>query len=117
MANITDKIKSHYQHINGGDLEKYHCEEWGTDIYYKSTYAFKDESKIIELQTSGKIVDALVESIIVKARKADGSKMFHDADRITLLNEADPQVIVKVASAINNASATQKMSQEQIAKE
>jgi len=115
MANVTDKIKSHYASQMGGDLQKYHCEEWQTDIYFRSTYPFKDEAKIIEMQTSGNLVGALVESIIVKAKKADGSKMFHDADRITLLNEADPQVIVKVASAINNSSV--QVNKDAIAKE
>lgn len=116
MSNLTN-ITSHYQKVIGGDLQKVHSDEWDMDIYFRSTYSFKDEAKIVELQAQGKIVDALVESIIVKARKKDGSKMFTEADRLTLMNEADPSVIVKVASAINNANLTKQISQDDIAKE
>ena len=61
------------------------------------------------------MVDALVESIVVKARTKDGKRLFADADRLTLMNEADPAVIIKIAGAINNANI--KLAKEQIAKE
>ena len=50
---IQDKISEHFQKSVNGDLQKYHCEEWGSDIYYRNTYAFKDESKIVELAAKG----------------------------------------------------------------
>jgi hypothetical protein len=100
---IQDKISQHYQQSIAGDLQKYHCEEWGTDIYFRTTHPFKDESKIVDLATKGNLVDALVETLIVKAKDANGKRLFTDADRVKLLNEADPSVIIKVAGAINNA--------------
>jgi len=113
--NITDKISKHYQSAIGGELQKIKCEEWDTEIYFRTTYPLKDESKILQLQTEGKTVEALVESIITKARDKDGKRLFHDADRIKLMNEADPKVVLKVATAINNAKAT--ATQDSIAKE
>ena len=112
---ITDKISKHYMQSIGGDMHKYKCEEWDCDIYYRTTYPLKDESKILQLQTEGKTVEALVESIVTKARDKDGKRLFHDADRIKLMNEADPQVVIKVATAINNAKLT--ATQESISKE
>jgi len=112
---ITDNISKHYQSSIGGELQKVRCEEWKTDIYFRTTYPLKDEGKILELQTQGKTVEALVESIIRKAKDKDGKRLFHDADRIKLMNEADPQVVIKVATAINNAKIT--ATQESIAKE
>ncbi len=100
---ITDKIAKHYQSSISGDLKKIHVEEWDTDIFCRTTYPLKDEAKILELQTQGKTVEALVESIIVKARDKNGKRLFQDADRIKLMNEADPTVIIKVGGAINNA--------------
>ncbi len=100
---ITDKIAKHYQSSISGDLKKIHVEEWDTDVYCRTTYPLKDEAKILELQTQGKTVEALVESIIVKARDKNGKRLFQDADRIKLMNEADPTVIIKVGGAINNA--------------
>lgn len=113
--NITDKISKHYQKSIGGELIKYHCEEWDADIYYRSTYPLKDESKILQLQSEGKTIEALVESIVVKAKDKDGNRLFQDADRIKLMHEADPMTVVKVASQINNAKLT--ATQESIAKE
>lgn len=112
---ITDKISKHYMQSIGGELKKIHCEEWDCDIYYRTTYPLKDEAKIMQLTTEGKAVEALVESIVTKARDKDGKRLFHDADRIKLMNEADPNVVIRVASAINNAKLTE--SQESIAKE
>lgn len=97
------KITSHYQTAIGGDMESINVPEWDMDIYFRKTYPFKDEAKIIELQSQGKMVEALVESLVVKARDQEGNRLFHDADRLTLLNEADPGVVTKVCNAINNA--------------
>jgi hypothetical protein len=112
---ITDKISKHYQSAIGGELQKYHCDEWDTDIYFRATYPLRDESKILELQAQGKTVEALVESIVTKARDKDGKRLFMDADRVKLMNEADPMTVVKVASAINNGRIT--ATQDQAAKE
>jgi len=112
---ITNKITEHYQKSINGELKKYHCEEWATDIYFKTTYPFRDESKIVELAQKGQIVDALVETVIIKARDAEGKRLFQDADRAKLMNEADPAVIIKVATAINNGKVS--LTQEQTTKE
>ena len=104
--NITDKIAKHYQASIGGELQKYECKEWDCDIYFRTTYPLKDESKILELQSQGKTVEALVESVVTKARTKDGKRMFVDADKVKLMNEADPMTVVKVASAINNGRIT-----------
>lgn len=98
----TDKIKSHYQSAIQGDLQKLTVDEWDMDIYFRKTYPFTDEQRIINLQAEGKIVDALVESLIVKARDAEGKKIFKESDRITLMHEADPAVVTRVVGHINN---------------
>lgn len=104
-----DKITKHYHREINGDLEKMNVPEWEMDIYYKRTYPFEDEARVIELQSQGKVVDALVESLIVKARDSEGKKIFTDADRIVLMKEADPTVITRVAGEINNASLRPKV--------
>lgn len=98
------KIAKHYHRQIGGELQKLNVPEWDMDIYYRPTYSFQDESKIIELQTQGKVVDALVKSLVIKARDKDGKRIFTDADEINLMNEADPTVITRVCAVINNAS-------------
>lgn len=103
MSKTLDKISQHYQTAIAGGLEKIEVKEWDMEIYCRKTYPFKDEAKVIELQSQGKTVEALVETLIVKALDKDGKKIFRDADRINLMNEADPSVIIKIAGAINNA--------------
>ena len=103
MTNAIKKIQNHYQSAIAGDMEKTHVDVWDMDIYYRKTYPFKDEAKILDLQAQGKMVEALVESLLVKARTKDGKRIFSDSDRFTLLNEADPGVITKVCTEINNA--------------
>ena len=112
---ITDKIAKHYQSSIAGELKKYHVKEWDTDIYYRTTYPLKDEARVLELQAQGKTIEALVESIITKARDKEGKKIFMEADRVKLMNEADPLVVVRVATTINNDRITG--TQESISKE
>jgi|TARA_R110000868_G_scaffold363270_1_gene625538 hypothetical protein len=100
-----EKISQHYQTAIAGELEKLEVKEWDMDIYCRRTYPFKDEAKVIELQSQGKTVEALVESLIVKALDKDGQKIFKETDRVVLMNEADPAVIIKVAGVINNIGA------------
>ena len=49
----TDKIKQHYQTAIGGAMQKIKVEEWDMEIYARHTYSFKDEQKIIQLQSEG----------------------------------------------------------------
>jgi hypothetical protein len=46
----------------------------------------------------------LVESLIVKARNEDGTKMFNMADKMILMNEVDPAVVIRVVGEISTAT-------------
>ena len=46
--------------------------------------------------------------MINKALTPDGKPMFHKFDKVTLMNEADPSTLIKVASALNNATSEYK---------
>ena len=102
---VRDKAISHYKQRLASKLYKYHVEEWDCDIYYRSTSSMRTESKIMALTQNGKSAEALVESIILKALDKDGNRVFNEGDRPALLNEVDPQVIIKVATVLNNANA------------
>jgi hypothetical protein len=114
MTQVLDNIKTHFKSKLNGELLKITVPEWKTDIYYKAVYSFAVESKIIDLQTQGKTVEALVESVINKALTPDGKPMFHKFDKVTMMNEADPSTLIKVASALNNA--TSEYTQEDVSK-
>lgn len=101
---LRDNIKGHFKNKVSGELRKMTIDEWKTDIFYKSAYSFAVESKIINLQQQGKTVDALVESIILKALDPDGKPMFNNSDKNILMFEADPSVLLRVATELNSAT-------------
>ena len=105
MSNVITNIKGHFAEKLAGGLQKISVPEWKTDIFYKAAYPFATETKIIALQQQGKTVEALVESLITKALDPDGKPMFHNADKVTLMNEADPTVLLRVCGELNNAVA------------
>ena len=69
--NVMGNITGHFKEKLSGGLQKISVPEWKTDIYFKGTYPFAVESKILQLQQQGKTVDALVESLIQKALDPD----------------------------------------------
>jgi hypothetical protein len=102
MSKILEKATSHFRAKISGDMQKVHVPEWECDIYFKPTLNLKEQGKLIELASQGKQVEALVESLIIKARNADGTRMFNIADKATMLNEVDPAVLIRVVGEINN---------------
>ena len=104
MSKAIEKIAQHWQKAIAGGLEKIKVEEWDMDMYIKKTYPFSVESRVMKLQSQGEPVEALVETLLVKALDKDGRRIFNDADKINLMNEADPSVILKIVTAINTAN-------------
>lgn len=97
---VLAKAIEHFKNTES-EMKELYVEEWDTTVYYKEKSAFKDQSAIMQLHQQGKVVEALVETIIVKARTQDGNKMFQPADRVHLLNSVDPNVLVKIATELN----------------
>lgn len=105
MTSVLEKATSHFRDKINKGMDSITVPEWdNAKIYFKPTVTLKEQSKLIELATQGKSVEALVETLIVKARKEDGSKMFSPADKIVFMNEVDPSVLIRVVSDINAQS-------------
>lgn len=105
MSDVMNNIKGHFKEKLSGGLQKIAVPEWKTDIYFKGTYPFAVESKILQLQQQGKTVEALVESLIQKALDPEGKPLFNKFDKVTLMNEADPSVLLRVCAELNNATS------------
>jgi hypothetical protein len=105
MTKIIERATAHFRNRISGDMNKITVPEWECDVYFKPSTTLKEQGKLIELSSQGKQVEALVESLIIKARNADGSKMFAPMDKVVLMNEVDPNVIIRVVSEINGANA------------
>ena len=103
MSSVISNIQTHFKEKLSGGLKQLTVPEWKTDIYYKAAYPFAVESKIISLQQQGKTVEALVESLIAKAMDPEGKPLFTKFDKTTLMNDADPSVLLRVCGELNNA--------------
>lgn len=104
MNKVIEQATAHFRDKINGKLRSIAVPEWSTTIYFKNSITLRDQAKLIELASSGKQVEALVESLIVKARTEDGDKMFVPADKQVFLNEVDPAVLIRVVSEINSAT-------------
>jgi len=106
MTNKTtspmDKITGHFRNKISGEMSSIYVEEWDLKIYYKNSNTLQEESKLIELAQKGKTVEALVETLIIKARDEEGKKLFKPADKPVFMNEVDPSVLIKAVADMNS---------------
>lgn len=101
MKNPIDKMTGHFRQKIAGDMRKVHVEEWDLDVFYKTTNTLKEEAELVKLAQEGKTVEALVETLITKAHNQDGTKMFKKVDKVTMMNEVDPAVLIRVVGEMN----------------
>jgi hypothetical protein len=103
MSKVLEAAKAHFKEILAGGLKgPIKVPEWNTEIYYKPATSFQQESKIVELTSQGKTVEALVEALIMRALDADGNAQFSKADKPDLMRFVDPSVIMRVMSEMND---------------
>ena len=97
------KAQKHYQSKLAGVLKQHHVKEWDLDVYYRGITTLRQEAKIVELSSTGKSVEALVESILQKALNVEGKPLFTSHDKAALMNEADPAVVLGLARVLNGS--------------
>lgn len=114
MSKVIEKATAHFRNQISGEMRMIEVPEWETKIYFKAATTLRDEGKILELSQQGKTIEALVESIIIRARNEDGSKMFTSADKMIFMNEIDPKVIISIASKMN--SVAEELSEDLVEK-
>ena len=104
MSKILEKATAHFRNQISGEMKSINVPEWECKIFYKSANSLKDEGKILELSQQGKTIEALVESLIIRARNEDGSKMFTSADKMIFMNEVDPKILIRIVGEMNSVS-------------
>lgn len=101
--NVLAAAKAHFKDVLAGGLKgPIQVPEWKCEIWYKAATTFQQESKIVELTAAGKTVEALVESLIMRALDADGQAIFNKSDKPELMRFVDPAVIMRVMSEMND---------------
>lgn len=99
---VIDNAKGHFKERLAGGLNKVTVPEWKSDVYFKPAYPFAVEQTIIRLQSEGKTVEALVETLIQKALDPEGKPLFTKFDKNSLMHDVDPNVIIRVCAEINS---------------
>lgn len=105
---VLENARRHYQEALSGELLSVEVPEWNTTIYFRPIASLSQEEKALKLHAEGKLTEALVETLIVKALDEEGKKLFKPADRIALMKEVDPAVIIRVVTEINEAIGAAK---------
>ena len=101
---VLDNATKHFRAKLSGALKSIDVPEWETKIYFKDVITLKEQSKLVELAQAGKTTEALVETLITKARNEDGTKMFQVADKVVFMNEVDPNVLIRVVGDMNSSA-------------
>lgn len=101
--NVLERATKHYQN-QIKEMNSFYVPEWDITIYHRNVSSLAQEAQVIELTRQNKTVEALVTTIINKARNEDGSSMFSKHDKNALMNEADPLVVLRIAEQINGGA-------------
>jgi len=103
MTKLIDKVQTHFEGVMAGGLQgPIAVPEWDQDIYWRPTTTMAEEAKVIELTQDGKSTEALVLTLIQRARDKEGEVLFHSSDRIKLMRLADPKVILRIITEMND---------------
>lgn len=99
---IIDKVESHFQEVLSSGLQgPIEVPEWDTKLWWKPTTTLAEESVIMELTSQGKSTEALVMSLIIRARTEDNKPAFEKHDKVKLMRVADPRVVLRVITEMN----------------
>ena len=106
MSKLIDKATGHFEGVLAQGLKgPIAVPEWEAEIYYKPATTMFEESKIIELTQAGKTTEALVTTLIMRARDKDGNLVFDAADRPKLMRAVDPAIILRIVTGMNAETA------------
>lgn len=99
---LIDRATAHFKEVLAQGLKgPIDVPEWDTKIYYKATTTLHEESQVIDLTQQGKQTEALVVTLINRARDKDGNAVFEMADKLKLMRNVDPKVILGIVTRFN----------------
>ena len=102
---VLDNAKAHFDTLETKVIE---VEEWSATVY--ATPFTMGEKKKLWKHAKEDDIEFMVRTLLLKALNKDGTKMFDIADKITLMNHVDPNVIVRVVGDISVADTIEEMS-------
>lgn len=94
---VLAKATQHFKKQLQDNAESMEVPEWETTIFYRPMNG-KQRDSILKFINDGHIFEALVESILTRARDEDGKLMFKPVHKRELMTKVDPKIIERVAS-------------------
>lgn len=102
MTNTIDKAVKHFDDLVSQTLRSFQVEEWDTTVYYRNSMNWAQQSRILDLSSQNKTSDALLETIVIRCLEKDGKPMFTQADKTTLKNSVDPEILLRIVAKMNS---------------
>jgi hypothetical protein len=98
--NVIDRVKAQFESLG---IKKIEVAEWGEEgkplVIYSSPITLGEKRNLFK-NAKNDDLGVLVDVIVLKARDAEGNKIFKLDDKQVLLNNADANVIAKVSTEI-----------------
>jgi len=95
---IIDRVKAQFEALG---IKKIEVAEWGEEgkplIIYCSPFTLGEKRNLFKGAKNDDL-GVLVDAIVLKAKDSDGNKIFKLDDKLTLLNNADANVIARVST-------------------
>ena len=96
--NVIDRVKEHFEQQG---VKKIEVAEWGEEgkplTIYTSPFTLGEKRNLFKGAKNDDL-GVLVDAIVLKAKDGEGNKIFKLDDKQTLLNNADANVIARVAT-------------------
>jgi len=102
---ILNKATEHFKLQLQNNSDSITVPEWGTEIYYRPMNG-KQRDSILKYINDGHIFEALVESILTRARDEDGKLVFKPVHKRELMTKVDPSVIERIATEMRTLDST-----------
>ena len=100
--NIIDRVKAQFEALG---IKKIEVAEWGEEgkplIIYCTPFTLGEKRGLFK-NAKNEDLGVLVDAIVLKAKDSDGNKIFKLDDKLTLLNNADANVIARVSTEMLN---------------
>ena len=100
---VIDRVKEHF---DSKGINKIEVAEWGEEgkplEIFSKPFTLAEKRNLFKNARNDDLA-VLVDAIVLKALDADGNKIFKLDDKKTLLNNADPDVIGRVATLMLNS--------------
>jgi hypothetical protein len=100
--NVIDRVKAQFEALG---IKKIEVAEWGEEgkplIIYCSPFTLGEKRNLFKGAKNDDL-GVLVDAIVLKAKDSEGNKIFKLDDKLTLLNNADANVIARVSTEMLN---------------